>query len=254
MYVLSQYFVASLAIIVGLILTGCNTGKQMPDTSEFFKDPLSLEMARAIEAEDVEQVKILAGKLDINARYHRGMIFLMWAYAQQQFSSFQALLVLGADPAMKVEGSFLWDLAMMNHVRWTKALVEAGIDLNQKDDGQPVWFSALSARNWPVLDYLLEHGLEINAQDSVGKTAIMLLAGSEQYDQVMKLLEREADITPATSIGSTFAYKVQYNTVPKNNRQYPYREQVIKILKRKGVRFPVPSPRELRERKERSDG
>ncbi len=187
-----------------LLLGACDNypGRKMPDASEFFFDSQALEMARAIEAEDLQKIESLAKHLDINARHHRGMTFLMWSLAQLKFNAFKTLLALGADYNMAVEKNSVYGLAMlvsdpdpanpaMVNPRWIKALMEAGWDPNQRDEEEtPLWWDARFPHKSLVLDYLIEHGnLDINAKDIVGNTATMMLASNEQYRQIMKLLE-----------------------------------------------------------------
>ncbi len=233
--------------------------RKMPDASEFFLDPQALKMARAIEAEDTATIESLAKHLDINARHHRGMTFLMWSLAQLKFAAFKKLLALGADYNMAVEKNSVYGLTMlvsdpdpanpaMVNPRWIKALMEAGWDPNQRNEEEtPLWWDALYPHKSLVLDYLIEHGnLDVNARDIVGNTATMELASVEQYRHIMKLLEMGAELNPETNNHVTFAYKVQSHPVPPDSPEYPYREKILQMLKDCGVKFPVPTPQERR--------
>ncbi len=236
----------------------CDSGtRKMPDASKFFLDPQALEMARAIEAEDTATIETLAKSLDINARHHRGMTFLMWSLAQLKFDAFKTLLALGADYNMTVEKNSVYGLAMlvsdpdpadpaMVNPRWIKALVEAGWDPNQRDEEEtPLWWDARFPHKSLVLDYLIEHGnLDVNAKDIVGNTATMMLASNEQYRQIMKLLEMGAELNPETPGGDSFALRVQDHPVPPDSPEYPYREKILQMLKDSGIKFPVLSPYE----------
>ncbi len=242
-----------------LLLGACDNypGRKMPNASEFFFDSQALEMARAIEAEDTATIETLAKSLDINARHHRGMTFLMWSLAQLKFDAFKTLLALGADYNMEVEGTPVYGLAMLAQEspdspivdpRWIKALVEAGWDPNQRDEEEtPLWWDARFPHKSLVLDYLIKHGnLDVNARDIVGNTATMMLASNEQYRHIMKLLEMGAELNPETNNHVTFAYKVQSHPVPPDSPEYPYREKILQMLKDCGVKFPVPTPQERR--------
>ncbi|HID73036.1 TPA: hypothetical protein EYP38_03775 [Candidatus Micrarchaeota archaeon] len=240
------------------LLPTCNSStRQKPDASEFFFDPQALEMARAIEAEDTAAIKALVKRLDINARHHRGMTFLMWSLAQLKYTSFKMLLALGADYNMEVEKKPVYGLAMQAQKtpdspvvdpRWIKALVEAGWDPNQRtEEGAPLWWDARFPHKSLVLDYLIEHGnLDINAKDIAGNTATMMLASHEQYRQILKLLELGAELNPEKNNHVSFAYKVQTHPVPPDNPEYPYREKILQMLKGSGVKSPVPNPQEER--------
>ena len=227
----------------------------MPDASEFFFDPQALAMARAIEAEDTAAIEALAKRLDINARHHRGMTYLMWSLAQLKYASFKKLLALGADYNMKVEKTSVYGLAMLAQKspaspvvdpRWIAALMEAGWDPNQRTEGgTPLWWKALYSHKSLVLDYLIEHGnLDVNARDILGSTATMELASDGQYRHIMKLLELGAELNPETPGGDSFALRLQENPISPDSPEYPYREKILQMLKDSGVQFPVLTPYE----------
>ena len=227
---------------------------KVPDAETFFNTPESLNLAKAIEKGDVKTIQRLGKKLDINKQYIRGMTFLNWAVAtHQEFDSAKALLSLCADPHIETEEISPLSLAMtMDDIRWLKLLVEAGANINQKKGSWPLWWDTFYARNWDHLDYILEKGVDVNATDSTGSTAIISLAGLERYEKVLKLIEKGADVTVVTSSGLSFAYEVQESTVPKTSPEYKNRQKVIKILEEKGIAFPVPSPREIRDQQKQA--
>lgn len=245
-----MYKVLLLALLIASA-TGCDKfdNPNRPDANEFFKTPETLALAKAVEDGKIEKVKQLAANLDINTVGHRGMTFLMWAWANLEIDSFKTLLQLGADPNVVVEGRTPLSSAIrMPETDWVQALVEAGVDVNEKLGNRPTWMGLIYGENWHNLDYLLDHGIDIHADDGTGATAIFPLAGFGHYEQVMKLIERGADVTIETEAGLRFAYRVQ-TSLPRGDNaetEMRYRDEVVRILKSKGIFFPVPNPRRVR--------
>lgn len=79
----------------------------------------------------------------------------------------------------------------------------------------------------------------------VGYTAIVALTTTDQYDQVLKLLERGPDIDLTTRTGNSFTYRVLTSIPAESHPQFRHRLQVIKILQDHGVVLQVLGPREL---------
>ena len=235
-----------LLSLLMLTLAACDMNKKKLDAGQYFSDAVALEMAQAIENSDTESITALAGKIDIDAQGNQGMTFLLWAMKNKQMPSYKTLLSLGADTESGTDGGTTpLGVAMTEEIQWLIPLVEAGADINLKVGGEPVWFGAYLAQNWKVLDYLLQHDLDLNAQDSIGYTAIMEMAGLGQYEQVLKLIEKGADISLMTKNGNSFAYTAQTSVPVKTHKQYQYYQQVLKHLQGKGIVFPVKGPREL---------
>ncbi|HIO97114.1 MAG TPA: hypothetical protein EYG71_04210 [Leucothrix sp.] len=247
-----DYLLFSLLIAMSLSLVACGMNKR--NASNYFSDPIALEMAEAIDRSDTQAIKKLAKNIDINTKGKRGMTFLIWAMGGELIESYKTLLSLGIDTEAGLIGeedsiTTPLDIATGLELPWMKLLLEAGSDINQHI-GRPRWWGASLGNNWEVFDYLLlQPELDINAQSSSGYTEIMNLAGHENYKQVLKLLNKGADIHLTTRRGNSFAYRVQTSVPHKNHKQFPYYQQVLKFLKGKGIVFPVKGPRELRGEK-----
>lgn len=209
------------------------SGSSTPKAETYFRDTQSLAAAHAIEAEDLAQLETLLRTLDPNQLHVRGMTFLNWAFAHNQIEAARVLLVHGADPNLPTEGVFPWALAMkMDDIRWLKLLVQAGADLNYKWQGTPVWFECYKAGNWDHLNYLLAQGIDYNATDASGNTAMMDLARLGHYGMVLKLLEQGADATPMSSSGVTLIDIVK-NAIPSNDGpEARNRKNVLAFLER----------------------
>jgi ankyrin repeat protein len=74
-----------------------------------------------------------------------------------------------------------------------RAVIDAGVDLNQRDSvGKPRFFALL---RWPEgLAFALEHGANIEAEEQDGYTAIMLAVAWDYWPAVDVLLAHGARI------------------------------------------------------------
>ena len=73
-----DYLLFSLLIAMSLSLVACGMNKRN-NASNYFSDPIALEMAEAIDRSDTQAIKKLAKKIDINAKGKRDVTFLIWA-------------------------------------------------------------------------------------------------------------------------------------------------------------------------------
>jgi len=243
-------------LAVCLIISACDMNvfrKKMPDAETFFEEPRALALAKAIEKGDTKAIQQSASKLDINQQHVRGMTFLNWAFAHLNYESTELLLELGADPHIETEDVSPLSFAMDHKdIRWLKLFVESGADVNRMGNSSPLWFSTMFAGNWPHFDYLLEKGVDVNAATDIGSTAIFRLASLREYGQVLKLIEKGANIQVETSGGLSFAREVQDSEVATDHPEYENREKVITLLEQKGIHFPVPSAKEVREQRSKN--
>ena len=225
-------------------------GNKMPDAEIFFEEPNALALAKAIERSDVKAIRQSASGIDINKQHVRGMTFLNWAFAHLSYESAEALVELGADPHIETEGVSPLSWAMdFKDIRWLTMLVESGADVNTKQYKSPLWFTIITSDNWEHFDYLLDNGLDIEAASESGQTGLFRLAAHRAYGQVLKLIDKGADIHVVTTGGLSFAREVQDIEVATDHPEYENREKVIMILEKEGYQFPVPSAKEVREQR-----
>ena len=219
----------------------------MPNATHFFKIQKSLSMAEAIENNNIDIIKRLAQSIDINSVGERGMTFLMWSIAKEKFIATKILLNLGANPNVAVEDSYPLAIAsLQDGTQLLKILIEHNVNINKTHNKSPIWFEVIYAHNWMHLEMLIDAGVNVNAQNGVGQTAIMKLAQMKQYEKIIYLISKGADVTAGLNTINSFAYKVQVNSVQKNDSEYASYIQVLALLTEKGVTLPVKSPQEIR--------
>ncbi|MEJ2622125.1 MAG: hypothetical protein P8163_18305 [Candidatus Thiodiazotropha sp.] len=210
------------------------TDSTMPKAETFFQEAEALVVARAIEANDLARLETSLARVDPNQPHKRGMTYLNWAFALNHMDAARVLLAHGADPSLETEGVSPWMLAMkMEDIRWLQMLVEAGMDINLKQHGSPVWFETYLAGNWDHLDYLLAQGIDLNATDRVGNTAAMDLARLEHYGELLKLLKLGADVKHVSRSGATLSGIVEKTIPSRDSLEFRNREKVLEFLAHK---------------------
>ena len=80
-----------------------------------------------------------------------------------------------------------------------RVLVERGANVNEVDLRTPLGY-ALSDRNTAIVDYLLEHGADVNAKDEWNRTPIF---NARDLSHIDKLVARGADVTVVDNSGNT---------------------------------------------------
>jgi ankyrin repeat protein len=80
------------------------------------------------------------------------------------------------------------------HQNVVQQLAAGGADINAKLDGQPTILLAAAANCGEILDFLLARGVDVNATDDQGTTALMTAGGEGFVPIVQTLLAHGADL------------------------------------------------------------
>jgi len=163
-------------------------------------------LADAIVAGDASKVASLAPGANLNAVGRDGMTFMRLALEDGHADPnvVAALLRAGTDPDQdqqvlfgiirsESEGVDSGVMVGGKNERLLRAVIDAGVDLNQRDTvGKPRFFALL---RWPVgLTFALEHGANIEAEARDGYTAIVLAVAWDYWPAVDVLLAHGARI------------------------------------------------------------
>lgn len=89
-------------------------------------------------------------------------------------------------------------------LKTVRVLVERGANVNEVDLRTPLGY-ALSDRNTAIVDYLLEHGADVNAKDEWNRTPIFDARDPSDID---KLVARGADVNVVDDFGNTPIFDV----------------------------------------------
>jgi len=98
----------------------------------------------------------------------------------------------------------LFEAAEKGNRSKVKALLEMGVDVNARDIiGQSALSRALFARHNGIAGILLDKGANVNAKDDCGGTALHKACYLGRYDVVKLLLENKADVNVKDEHGNT---------------------------------------------------
>jgi uncharacterized protein len=237
---------SGILIACVLILAGCTetNGASNMDIEDFYSDPQMISLIKAAEKNDTQMLtELVKAGVDPNTFGNEHMTPLMWVLGHKNKKAMRVLLAAGADPNLRDPDGFS-PMAMAAGAKDTelmKILLEGGGDPNVNNRfGKPVLFVAISQMRTENVKMLLEYGAEINATDKSGTTPVMYAATLNQYHIVHFLLEKGADPYHRTRGDMSLAWIVQNNEVNPQFEAYEIREQVIKMLKERGVQYPEP--------------
>jgi ankyrin repeat protein len=218
---------------------------------EYFPAAPALDMAQAIRRDDVagiDQIFAQHSNLDPNLEGRQGVTFLFWAYAHHHTKSMKALAAHGADvnrplrlPNEKggVDVTHLINIATEGpEDNLLVTLLDLGADPNAVDERKvPALQNALYINNYARMKLLIDRGANVDAPNSSGATAAVVLARLNNFEMVHYLLEHGADWR---KMDGAVALNTQENDIG-NAQSVAWQIKVKQLLMAKGVKFPVPS-------------
>lgn len=216
---------------------------------EFFKGD-SLEIASAIEGNDIEKLQRLlkSQTAKLNDAGKDGMTLLFWAASLGQIECVKALLDAGANPNSLIQmGGQSFQLLALAAGGKSDALFEllldSGANPNCLDNSDPAIFAAIHARRWDRMKKLLDHGADINLAGKDKSPPVVYLASINQYEQVAELISRGADITKPEFGGGTLSDYVGRYSLDTTSPNGRWHAKVQQMLAAKGIRTTTPKQR-----------
>lgn len=170
-------------------------------TSEFWK---------TADVQDIDDLKTM--QTDMNATSADGLTLLTMAVLHNRNPRvIKALIAAGAD-IEKTNGNGVtacW-MGVRNKAPETVTLIEAGADVNASDNEgvTPLMIAAEEHFNDGLMEFLIEHGADVNAQTyNDGRTPLLIAAGrGGQTSSVLILLSAGADVSVRDNDGRTPLY------------------------------------------------
>lgn len=224
---------------------------------EFFFDGTALEIGRAIRRNDLEAIRSLSPRADLNQVHRQGMTLLFYAVTAQQHSAITELIKHGANPHQidRELGSPLDVAVQAKDSKTLKAILDGGVSPNTTNSwGTPLLFTAACLDSEENLKLLVSLKANLDAKDSnLGRTAVYEAVSKGCYDQAAYLIEHGARVDVTTVNGVTLAYSVQWDM----ERQVPGTPESQKLLRLKrmlqerGIAFPADPPPVVRSRMEK---
>ena len=181
---------------------------------------------------------------DINSSGKFGMTYLLYAIWSHNYKMTEFLLENGADPNLV---SNFWETTPDDvkprlpleiscyddyKIKFMKLLIRYGADVNDDRAPLPIFSAALNDDRKKI-EYLLEHGADINKFDKGMETVITNQATAYQWDMVLWLWDKGADPMKTGKNGFNVAVWVQ-NAIDKGGNMDKIKARLESI----GVKFP----------------
>ena len=231
---------------------------------EQFFDGRMLEMAQAIQSNDMARLRQLAVGQNLNQPGRQDMSLLWFAMQPDQLNTeaVKTLVSLGADPAanpIKDFGSPL-DYVFMSRkspgdttgLKLLQAILDGGMSPNNTALGSmtPLQKAARSGSSFSLemVKLLLQRGADINARDSLGRTALHQSITADHTDIALYLVQHGAKADTYTVNGATIGWLVKLTL--DRIQPGPVRtqfEQLRDLLISKGMKWPPDSPDVVRD-------
>ena len=230
----------------GLFLYGMmNKMSNRVSSSGLFSGAM-LEVAQAVDSQDIEKIKQLASQLDdINARGEHGVTLLVYAVIANKLDAIKVLMELGSDPSIDVpdQGNAGYISMWHSDAKALEVLLQSGMDPNLNEEGDPLIFHTHNIDESNSLPVLVKYGADVNALNEKGETPIFGML-SVQFKNALYLLDHGADGHYVTSSGISVAYSVEFELehINPNSEAYQTMLQIKEKLISQGVKFPALSP------------
>ncbi|NIC36729.1 hypothetical protein HBJ58_08570 [Halomonas desiderata] len=246
-----------LLLVLFFLASGCQptqglTMSRTHTADEFFSGP-HLELARAIERNDMAALRRGADGVDLTSRGEQQMTLMWFALLQQNPDAVRTLVELGVHPGdSAIEAAEartpLGAALTSRDTKILEAMLDGGLSPNDGSD-TPLLEQAVISSTLEHVRLLVERGADINAApDPVGRTALDISTSGTKPEISIYLLEQGAEANIRTSTGVTTAWRV-HNRI-EDTPPSPLRDDFIRLrdmMIERGVEFPPPSPVEVRE-------
>ncbi|RKO75228.1 hypothetical protein C5E04_23540 [Pectobacterium parmentieri] len=227
--------------------------------SELF-EPSVVAVLQSIQKGDETAARHqLSQGLNLNIQGKEGVTPLLWLiYETQNKKAVRLALKLGVDPNYKdgFGDSAVNFVAGAKDPDWLHIILDAGGDPNAIGRrGQPAIFSAINEQRWADIKLLVEKGADLNLADQNKRNSALYAAYVNEYEIVYWLIEQGAKFDTYSASGSSLAWRVHdsLSIMSLKSPHYPWALKVKQQLLDRGVKFPPPSPTEVREHWEKGE-
>lgn len=177
---------------------------------------------------------------------------LHYAVTKDDARAVQLLASAGADPELRSgsAGSAYMIAVTLDKPHLLEAMLQLKpVALLSRDTLETLLFSCVERGRDHCLEILLAQGAPIDLPDSAGKTIFMQALNLQRYETAQALLLRGAAVVREPTVaGVTPANAVQYHLsrVREGTASHQKLLHIQQLMRERGVRFPVPTPQELR--------
>lgn len=230
--------------VSALLLAACDPLAQDPkyqlDLEREYEDTQVRELAHAAAIARLARIeKLVADGVDVNAIGDRkGYTPLMWALNNEQTSSTETLLKLGANPNIIVRGNSAMGMAIQNNdSRSLGLMLTYGGDPNLgKDNRSPLIFEAIENGNMVALRMLVVSGAKADARGPQSESSLIYAARHNNYEAAYFLLQHGADHKAVDRFNHTLMHYIEVQIYPPM-AGVDYRAKVVEFLRDKGVQL-----------------
>ena len=230
-------------------------------SAEEFFSGRSLEIARAIDAGNMDLVRKLAPGVDLAATGQKGMTLMWFAILRRNYPAVETLVALGVDPDKQVAkgiGSALYltmipskDPNDQTGIRLFRAMLDGGLSPNYKTKDDDILLQRVigTGGSLAAVQLLVERGADINARDGIGGTALSD-ATLTKPDIALYLVNHGANINSFDVTGVSVTWSV-YDELEDRGQEDPLRpkyEQLRDLMIQKGAKWPPDPPEVVRDR------
>ena len=253
---------ALCALAAGSQVQGMGKIFKTTNPEQFF-DGRMLEMAQAIQSNDMARLRQLAVGQNLNQPGRQDMSLLWFAMQPDQLNTeaVKTLVSLGADPAanpIKDFGSPL-DYVFMSRkspgdttgLKLLQAMLDGGMSPNKTEpDGTTLLQMAAGpgSASLAIIQLLLQRGSDINARDRIGGSALYDAITSVNPHIAQYLVQHGAKVDTYTVGGVTMGWSVKLRL--DRMQPGPVRtqfEQLRDLLISKGMKWPPDAPDVVRD-------
>ncbi len=221
--------------------------------TDFFR-PEMVELIRSIEKGDETQARAMIKQgLSLNVQGDEGITPLFWLVMQKNKPAMRLAIKLGADPnfADPSGDSPVTLMAGANDDELLLILLEGGGDPNAIDrNGYPAIFGAIGHERLEQIKMLMRFGADINLTDRSGANSVLYASDINRYEMVHYLIEQGVNYSVRDANRGDIAWNVHEglseNLLSPDYPAYGWAVKVKQQLIDRGVKFPPPSPREVR--------
>jgi uncharacterized protein len=233
----NKYHYMLLLLCLG---TGCSSlGLNSEDAKLYFSDPKVQQLVQAAQSGDESTInELIAAGVDVNSQGIGNTTPLIWAMKAHSYRGVEALLANGANPNQRYEHGYtpLWFAAGGNDLTLLDMLLKNGGDPNIWVDRNmnPLMF-AIEQDRMDNYRMLLNHGADINNVNELHNCIAVYAVAIGNFKLAHEILQSgyNAEL-------EDFSRAVYIRQISIDSEQYTYKEQVIEILKAKGITYPPP--------------
>lgn len=267
-----QPFVLCVFAVIGLFcFSSCSKPKTKPfvkvkiqqidltqyTPSQFFTDPKIIKLCESISKNDVRKVEALLNEgFNIEAPGKDGMTPLYWAW---KLNNKKMLLLLLKDgyanvryPAYK-GNSVLDEIISLEDKEYIQLVKPYWLTKEDfKNNRETPMHNAIMQSSLERVKKLVKYGTDINQQNAMGETPIILAGKIVQFQTVYYLLKKGADPTRRDRTGTSIVFYIRmhyHNPCFKHEgMRFDYLLKCVDLLKKKGIKIDLSIPFEITKR------